>query len=255
MTEAIQLKDTAIDFEAGASAILKKRWVVALPETTSINLDNVVKHKSESEASKQSNSLSSMLLTDSDMRGQIFRGVLAYDQVRVENTPLTFSVGSTDSFTPTRDYYSRHVYARLVKDEVERLFSLATFIDLEPGMTNDFSDGLAELIEKRGEFALREIREWVIEEAVPFTIAAEALRYIGNIESIVNVSERRKLLEDCLLQSRFMLVRDGAAAGLSYLDDPNSIPSLLRAIERESHSELKNDLIEVLSLLQDTSAE
>ncbi len=253
--EAIQSTYTAIDFEAGATAILEKRWVVAPAETTSINLDNVVKHKSESEASKQSNSLSSLLLTESDMMEHIFREVLAYDQVRVENTPLTFSVGTTDSLTSTQDYYSRHVDARSVKNEVERLFSLATFIDLEPGMTNDFSDGLAEVIEKRGEFALREIQELIIEEAVPFTIAAEALRYIGNIESIRYVSERRKLLENCLLQSRFMLVRDGAAAGLSYLDDPKSIPLLQRAVEREPHSELKNDLIEVLSLLQDTLAE
>ena len=139
--------------------------------------------------------------------------------------------------------------------EIRNLFSLATFISLEPGMSNSFSEGLEEVIEKYGEFALREIQELVIEEAIPFTIAAEALRYIGNIESIRFVSERRKLLENCLLQSRFMLVRDGAAAGLSYLDDPKSIPSLQRAIEQEPHSELKNDLIEVLSLLQDTSAE
>ncbi len=255
MTEAIQLKDTAIDFEAGAPAILKIRWVVAPEDTTSINLDKVVKHKSESGASKQSNSLTSLLLTDSDMREQIFREVLVYDQVRVENTPLTFSVGSTDSFTPTQDYYSKHVFARLVKDEVERLFSLATFIDLEPGMTNDFSDGLAELIEKHGEFALREIQELAFGEAVPFTIVAEALRYLGNIESANYAEERRKLLEVCLLKSKYMLVRDGAAVGLSYIEDKKSIPCLLRAIEQESHSELKNDLIEVLSLLQDTSAE
>ncbi|MCY4020737.1 MAG: HEAT repeat domain-containing protein [Chloroflexi bacterium] len=139
--------------------------------------------------------------------------------------------------------------------EIRNLFSLATFITLEPGMTNSFSEGLEEAIEKYGELALREIQELVVGEVIPFTIAAEALRYIGNTESIRFVSKRRELLEVCLLQSRFMLVRDGAAAGLSYLDDPRSIPSLQRAIEREPHAELKNDLIEVLSLLQGTSAE
>ena len=121
---------------------------------------------------------------------------------------------------------SQHISA-----EIRRLFSLATFITLEAGMTNDFSDGLEEVIEKLyGELAHSRNPEdivLIIEEAVPFTIAAETLRYIGNIESNRFIPERRNLLEACLLQSRFMLVRDGAAAGLSYIEDPKSINSVL----------------------------
>ena len=145
--------------------------------------------------------------------------------------------------------------SRRIETEIRNLFAMAKHIDLDPGMANEFSEGLEEAILKYGELALREIQELVGGEAIPFTIAAEALRYIGNTESTRFASERRELLEACLLQSRFMLVRDGAAAGLSYLDDPRSIPSLQRAIEREPHAELKNDLIEVLSSLQGTSAE
>ena len=132
---------------------------------------------------------------------------------------------------------------------------MAKLVELESGMTNAFSERLEDVIETHGQSALEEIELQVLEERIPFTIAAEALRYIGNSESHRFAQGRRKLLETCLLNSRFMLVRDGAAAGISYIDDSKSIPCLIQAIEQEAHPELRNDLLEVLELLQGTSAE
>ena len=145
--------------------------------------------------------------------------------------------------------------SQFVKSVVNRLFSLARHMDIEPGMTNEFSDGLEEVIQKYGEQALGEIQSLILGEEIPFTIAGETLRYIGNIESTRFATERRELLEACLRESRFMLVRDGAAAGLSYIEDSRSVPALQHAIEQESHTDLKNDLIEVLSLLQSVPTE
>ncbi|MCY3831988.1 MAG: hypothetical protein OXG85_03155 [Chloroflexi bacterium] len=165
--------------------------------------------------------------------------------------PLFHSVSSTTLYDPTLN----RLRSRGVMTEVQRLFSLATFVDFESGMTNDFSDSLEEVIETFGEVALEHVQGFVLDEKIPFTIAAEVLRYIGNIESGRYVDARRNMLESCLLNSRYMLVRDGAAAGLSYIDDSRSISCLQRAIKRETHNELKKDLNEVLQLLQDTSAE
>lgn len=139
--------------------------------------------------------------------------------------------------------------------EIRTLFSLATFITLEPGMTNSFSEGLEEAIEKYGELALREIENIILSEETASSIALEALKYVGNSDSKVWHDERRAMLETCLRQSRSAWVRDGAGLGLSFLDDPLSIPELERAIDRESSKALKEDLQLVLNQLKRTSLE
>lgn len=262
MKNATKYTDTVIDARTGRRAALEKKWIVSPTETTSIELDHIAKHKSESDPSKQSNSPSSPLVADSDLVENTNRAVLDYylnlvnEMLRtIDNTVLTSGVVPTDSSTRILDYHSRDCEAQSVKNEIERLFSMATFVDLESGMTNDFSDGLVKAIESYGVVALEHIQELVLDENIPFTIAAEVMRYIGNIESGGYVEARRKTLESCLLNSRYMLVRDGAAAGISYIDDSKSIPCLQRAIKQEKHSELKKDLQEVLRLLQDKSAE
>lgn len=139
--------------------------------------------------------------------------------------------------------------------EIKNLFSLATFISLEPGMTNSFSEGLEEAIEKYGELALREIQHIILSKETASSIALEALKYVGNSDSKVWHDERRSMLETCLRKSRSAWVRDGAGLGLSFLDDPRSIPELEKAIERESSEALKEDLQLVLDQLQRTALE
>ena len=116
--------------------------------------------------------------------------------------------------------------------EIRNLFSLATFIALEPGMTNSFSEGLEEVIEKYGEPALRGIQDIILNEETKSAIAMEALQYIGRSDSETWKNERRKTLENCLLNSRSAWVRDGAGLGLASLDDPRSIPVLQAAISK-----------------------
>jgi len=139
--------------------------------------------------------------------------------------------------------------------EIRRLFSRATFITLEPGMSNSFSEGLEEAIEKYGELALREIQNIILGEETAYSIALEALKYVGNSDSRVWHDERRVMLETCLRNSRSAWVRDGAGLGLSFLDDPRSIPELEQAIERESSEALKEDLQLVLDQLRRTALE
>ena len=139
--------------------------------------------------------------------------------------------------------------------EIRNLFSLATFIALEPGMTNSFSEGLEEVIEKYGEPALRETQDIILNEETKSAIAMEALQYIGRTDSETWKNERRKILENCLLNSGSAWVRDGAGLGLASLDDPGSIPVLQAAISKETSKALKQDLYLVLDQLQDTLRE
>ena len=139
--------------------------------------------------------------------------------------------------------------------EIRNLFSLATFISLEPGMTNSFSEGLEEVIEKYGEPALREIQDIILNEETKSAIAMEALQYIGRTDSETWKNERRKILENCLLNSRSAWVRDGAGLGLASLDDPRSIETLEQAIDKEPSNVLKEDLGLVLEQLRNTLSE
>ena len=145
--------------------------------------------------------------------------------------------------------------SKTVAAEIKRLFALATFIDLEPGMTNDFSEGLEEAIEKYGKTALDKIQDLVLNDETPTSIGLEALKYVGNTDSTVWHNERRNMIETCLLLSRSAWVRDGAGLGLSFLDDPRSIPVLEKAIAGESSKALKKDLILVLDQLKETALE
>ena len=137
---------------------------------------------------------------------------------------------------------------------VKRLFSMAENIAFEVGMTNQFSEDLERAIEVIGVPILVEIKRIILNEESSLTVAAETMRYIGNIESPTYRAERRELLETCLSASRFIWVKEGAAVGLSYIDDPQSIPVLKQAIQKENHQELKKDLIQVLKQLEETDS-
>ena len=138
---------------------------------------------------------------------------------------------------------------------VKRLFSMAENIEFEVGMANQFSEDLERAIEVIGVPILVEIKRIILNEESSLTVAAETMRYIGNIESPTYRAERRELLETCLLNSRFAWVRDGAGLGLASLDDPQSIPALEIAIAKESNQELKEDLLQVLEQLEETLLE
>ena len=166
-----------------------------------------------------------------------------------------YAVQSKNSSSTSFKTSSRKRYAEKLSTYIKSLFSLAENIEFEVGMTNQFSDNLENAIEVLGIPALLEIKKTILNEETSLTVAAETMRYIGNIESNTYRTERRELLETCLLNSRFVWVKDGAAVGLSYIDDPESIGVLKIAIEKEEYEDLKQDMILVLEQLEDTLLE
>ncbi|MCY3778917.1 MAG: hypothetical protein OXG78_01285 [Chloroflexi bacterium] len=142
-----------------------------------------------------------------------------------------------------------------LQTQIANVFSLGDTIRVESGMVNDFSLELERLIRNHGKSALDSIQRYILQERTTTYLAMEALKYIGNFRIDALHHQRRKMLERCLRESRFAWVRDGASLGLSFMDDPLSIPALKKAIQRESNQELKEDLIEVLEQLQETRLE
>lgn len=217
------------------------------PDATLLNPDN-----SSTAAAVQENET---LATANEMKSAEWQVI--FDEIRqmLYASPVRTTEEKLRSSSSPSPRTSIAPGTKSVSSEVDKLFSLATFIDLEPGMENAFSRGLENLIERHGDPALSEIQSFILEEKTKSSIAMEALQYIGRMDSNRWKTERRKLLEQCLLRSRSAWVRDGAGLGLASLDDPRSIRAVKTAIAKESSNMLKNDLESVLDQLEKTRSE
>jgi HEAT repeat protein len=121
----------------------------------------------------------------------------------------------------------------------------------EDGMESDFSKELVSFIKNYSNIAVRMLTDLILNEEVNAEVASEALRWLGQIEDPKTYSHRLWLLEQSLYCSSAR-VRDGAALGLAFLDDPHAIPDLREAIQREPYPELREDLEQVLEQLENS---
>lgn len=131
------------------------------------------------------------------------------------------------------------------------LFEAAKEQNFEDGMEGEFSKALISLIKEYGVDAIEALAHFIIEEKVNPEVASEALRWLGQIDHPVSYRRRLWLLERSLRCSSAR-VRDGAALGLAFLDDPHAIPYLKQAIQQEQVSELRVDMEQVLAQLEST---
>ena len=169
------------------------------------------------------------------------------------NRILVVDIEPRSATSPENDTFLEQ--SKQVLSRAADLFSNAETVAIEPGMVNELSIGLELLIEEFGRIALNHIENLILAEKTSVSVAMEALKYIGSTESKNWYSGRRDMLENCLRKSRFAWIRDGAGLGLSFLDDPRSIPALEAAIDSEFNSDLKEDLVLVLEQLQETLSE
>lgn len=119
----------------------------------------------------------------------------------------------------------------------------------EDGMESQFSKALISCIKRYGNAAVRVLTEYIVSEHVNAEIASEALRWIGHIEDASTYESRLWLLARGLL-SASSRVRDAATLGLAFLNDPQAIPLLEAAIQRECIQELREDMKQVLEDLR-----
>ncbi len=120
----------------------------------------------------------------------------------------------------------------------------------EDGMESDFSRGLVDFIRSYGRAAMEVLIRLLLSDWLNCEVTSEALRIVGRIRHPATYRDRLWLLERGLYSSSAR-IRDGAALGLAYLDDPIAITPLKSAIERESTPELSQDMQQVLAQLED----
>ena len=136
-----------------------------------------------------------------------------------------------------------------LQKEISELFAYGRQQDFEDGVYSKFSRQLVELIKSLQSTALLGVvASLIIHEKVNPVVAAEALKWIGNLEHPNTYYYRLWLLERSLLNSSSR-VRDGAAIGLASMDDPHSIEPLKDAVKREKYAELRLELERVISQL------
>src|SRR5882724_2106411 len=119
----------------------------------------------------------------------------------------------------------------------------------EDGMESEFSKNLTDLIKKYGNDALAELAYFIVYEKVSAEVTGEALRWLGLMDHPLSYHWRLWLLERSL-SSRSARIRDGAVLGLAFLDDPDAIPYVRQAADREPVKELRSDMEQVLVQLE-----
>jgi len=133
--------------------------------------------------------------------------------------------------------------------QIETLFEAAREIHFEDGMENDFSGELIRLVRQHSNLTIDTLAHLVITEKVNARVASEALRWLGCMDDPDTYRARLWLLERSLYCSSAR-VRDGAALGIAFMDDPRAAEHLREAIKREPVAELKRDLEQVLKQLE-----
>lgn len=160
-------------------------------------------------------------------------------------SPKRYILHGLESSTTLRDP------AEDVYDVVARLFRAAKEEEFEDGMESDFSKGLRSLVTAYSKRAIEAMTHLIVYEKVNPEVASEALRSLGSLEDVESYQYRRWLLERAL-QCSSPVVRDGAALGLAFMDDPHAIAYIRQAINREQCSELREDMEQVLVQLEST---
>lgn len=137
----------------------------------------------------------------------------------------------------------------LTAARMQRAFWQAREERFEDGMDSDFGRQLVAEIKQCGETAVVVARQLVMNPMTTPSVAAEALRWIAEIDDARSLQERRALLLAALVHVS-PEVRDRASLGLGTMRDKSVLPFLKAAIRRETVPELREDMHLVLAQLQ-----
>jgi len=132
---------------------------------------------------------------------------------------------------------------------INTLFEEAREQDFEDGIESEFSYKLGSLIREYDNSAVSEIAHLITNEMVSPEVSAEALLCLGNMDHAPTYSYRLWLLERSLSLSSSR-IRDRAALGLASMSNPQAIPYIKEAIGRETCTELREDMGQVLAELE-----
>lgn len=157
-----------------------------------------------------------------------------------------------------------------VYQELRKIFDNGRNETFESGMYSVFSSEFTKLLNRLG------YHQWVIDlvahyilvyEWVSYDVAGEACCWLGHADHgeycgnpavphhIESSNRRRLALEYILFNAKHASLRDDASCGISYINDPQSIPVMREAIEREDNDWLKGWYQQIIDELLDTQSD
>jgi len=142
----------------------------------------------------------------------------------------------------------REVNPKLLK-RVRRLFDEGAHEFFEDGIESRFSRSLMLLLKQDGKDALSAIAEYLGSGNARANVAAETLRWLGDIGDRETLTARWQILKRSL-SDKSPTVRDGAILGFANLNDPRAIQALTDAKTNEPITELRKLIDQVLEQLQ-----
>lgn len=123
---------------------------------------------------------------------------------------------------------------------------------IEDGMCNSVNQRLPSLIGTHFDTVIPALVAVIEAGRTTGSVAAEVLKELGRVRNEASRPLRRFALERALTSSS-PTIRDGAGLGLARLSDPDTIPSLGRAIERERDPQTRADLQLVLDEISEAA--
>ena len=138
---------------------------------------------------------------------------------------------------------------RNAETRFEAAFQRASEELFEDGMESVFTSELQSLVEVYGLESAAILTRLLETKHLSAEVWAEAMRWIGRVESAIPRESRLWLLEKGL-SSASPSVRDGAIVGLAWMNEPSARPYLERALDVEPSEELRRDIKQVLSQIK-----
>lgn len=139
--------------------------------------------------------------------------------------------------------------------QIDRLLNTSREMTFEDGLGSEFYNELESIVQRFGKDAILSLyyRIMVSKHFDP-EVAAELLNWLGTIDCLDLETYRLRLwLFKEALKHPSPWVREGATIGLSRLNDPDAIPSLKSAFQKEQRPLLRKQMNKALARLERTN--
>jgi hypothetical protein len=138
--------------------------------------------------------------------------------------------------------------------ELDNLFDTSGELTFEEGLGNKFYEKLETIVLKHEKNAILALYARTLNgKQVDPEVASETLNWLGSIDGLdVETHCLRLWLLGEGLKHSSPWVREGAAEGISRLNDPKAIPSLEAAVEKERGRLLKGEMKNIIARLSRT---
>lgn len=136
-----------------------------------------------------------------------------------------------------------------LEDAIEDLLKMGFHEESEESITSEFEEALTRLIETHGEAVLNILADQISQNKADPELLYQTLQVVGKMRHPKTHNYRLWLLQHSL-KSSSVWIRDGAALGLSSLNDVRVLPFLKKALQVEPLPALRKYMERVISRLE-----